>query len=115
MSDFLYLFRLPANSSQLPDSPQRMQERLQKWTAWFQELDAQGHIKLKGHALTSQGAVVQDKRGPVHDGPYVESKDLVMGFTVIEARDLAHAAELARGCPVLEGGGHVEVRPLQVR
>jgi hypothetical protein len=49
----------------------------------------------------------------VTDGPYVEVKDLVAGFTLVEARDLAQATELANGCPILEGDGSVEVRPVR--
>jgi hypothetical protein len=36
----------------------------------------------------------------------------VAGFTIIRARDAAEAAELAKGCPILDGDGAVEVRPL---
>jgi len=36
----------------------------------------------------------------------------VLGFLVIEARDLAQAVELSRGCPMLAGNGSVEVRPV---
>ena len=46
------------------------------------------------------------------DGPYLEAKDLLLGFIVIEARDLAEAAELSTGCPIVEGGGSVEIRPV---
>ena len=56
--------------------------------------------------------VVRGKKKLVTDGPYVEAKDLVLGFIVIEARDLAHAVALSTGCPMLEGGGSVEVRPV---
>src|SRR5215813_13844708 len=35
----------------------------------------------------------------VHDGPYAEAKDIVNGFTLIEAKDLPHAVELSKGCP----------------
>jgi hypothetical protein len=113
MSEFLYLYRLPAEALRAMDSPQQMQERLKKWTAWFQDLEAKHHIKNPGHPLASSGAVVKDKRGTVTDGPYAESKDIVGGYTLIEARDLAHATQLASGCPVLEGGGIVEVRPIR--
>jgi hypothetical protein len=37
---------------------------------------------------------------------------VVGGFSVIEAKNLAEAAEIASGCPILEGGGLVEVRPV---
>jgi hypothetical protein len=48
----------------------------------------------------------------VTDGPYAEAKDLVGGYTLVEAKDLAHAAELSMGCPIFERGGFVEVRPV---
>ena len=45
------------------------------------------------------------------DGPYAE-KDLVGGFSMVEAKDIAHAVELSLGCPIFETGGAVEVRPV---
>jgi len=113
MSEFLYLYRNPANSQFAPDSPHQLQERLAKWTAWFKDLEAKQHIKSPGHPLESKGAVVKDKRGTVTDGPYAESKDIIGGYSLIEAKDLAQAAELARGCPIFEHGGVVEVRPIR--
>lgn len=47
------------------------------------------------------------------DGPFAEAKDLIGGFTLIEARDLDHAVELAKGCPIFEFDGGVEVRPIR--
>jgi len=113
MSDFLFLYRAPAGSPHTPDSPLQLQERLQRWNAWFKELEAKGHLRSIGHPLGSTGAVVEDQRGTVHDGPYAESKDIVMGFSIVEARDLPHASALAAGCPVLLTGGLVEVRPIR--
>jgi hypothetical protein len=57
--------------------------------------------------------VVRGKKRVVTDGPYLEAKDLVLGFIAVEARDLAQAVELSTGCPMLEGGGSVEVRPVR--
>jgi hypothetical protein len=48
----------------------------------------------------------------VTDGPFAEVKDLVGGYSLIEAKDLAEAAELSKGCPVFERNGFVEVRPI---
>lgn len=39
---------------------------------------------------------------------------MVGGFTIIQARDLEQASKLATNCPILEVGGSVEVRPVQV-
>jgi hypothetical protein len=48
----------------------------------------------------------------VTDGPYAESKDVVLGFMVVQARDLHEAAEISKGCPIVAGGGSVEIRPV---
>jgi hypothetical protein len=109
MSEFAFLYRgRPAYSS-----PEEMQKVTQKWMAWFKDLTAKGHVKEIGHPLDRDGKVVSGREKTIHDGPFAEAKDLIGGFSVIEARDLAHAAELAGGCPGLEYGGSVEIRPIQ--
>ena len=44
------------------------------------------------------------------DGPFIETKEVLAGIFVIEARDLDHALALAKLTPIVDGG--VEVRPL---
>jgi len=107
MSEFLYLYRGGAR----PVSPEEMQTTMQKWVTWMKDLGARGHIKDSGHPLEPGGKVVQSSKS-VTDGPFAEAKDLVGGSTLVEAKDLAHATELAQGCPILERGGLVEVRPI---
>ncbi len=113
MSEFMYLFRATvAARSDAMGTPERAQKSLGAWLSWIRDLEAGGHLKERGHPLDSAGAVVRGKQRAITDGPFVEAKDLVLGFIVVEARDLAHAAELAKGCPMLDGGGSVEIRPL---
>jgi len=109
MSEFLYLYR----GGQRPGgSPEQMQQVMQKWMSWMKELSAQGHLKDQGQPLERDvGKVVAAKRRIVTDGPYAE-KDVVAGYTLIEAKDLAQAVELSQGCPILEVGGVIEVRPI---
>jgi hypothetical protein len=109
MSEFTYLFRGRETSA----SPEQMQKTMGKWVAWFKDLGAKGHIKDPGHPLEHTGKVVKGNQKTVNDGPYAEAKDIVGGYIVVEANDLQHAAELAKGCPILEVGGSVEVRPIQ--
>jgi hypothetical protein len=109
MSEFTYLYRggMPPGSS-----PEEMQQRMQKWIAWFKELGQKGHLKDQGRPLERTGKVVKGKEKSVNDGPYAEAKDLIGGFTLIEATDLAQAVELSKGCPIFDVGGSVEVRPV---
>jgi len=109
MSEFTYLFRGRNTSG----SPEEMQRHLEKWVAWMKDLGASGHIKEQGHPLEGTGKVVRGAQKIINDGPYAEAKDVVGGYMVIEARDLAHAAEISKGCPILDVGGSVEVRPVQ--
>ena len=114
MSEFVYLFRsTDAERREALGTPERAQNSLQGWLAWIRELEAGGHLKHPGQPLAPSGAVIRGKPQVVSDGPYVEAKDLVLGFIVVEARDLAEAVELARGCPMLVGDGSVEIRPVE--
>jgi hypothetical protein len=47
------------------------------------------------------------------DGPFIEAKEVVAGFYVIEAHDLDAALEIAQRNPILRQGGGVEVRPVE--
>jgi hypothetical protein len=109
MSEFTFLIRGRDRSA----SPDQMQKTMQKWMGWFKELGASGHLKDPGHPLADGGKVVRGKQKTVHDGPYAEAKDVVGGYFLVEASDLAHAVELSKGCPILEVGGSVEVRPVE--
>lgn len=111
MSEFLYLYRGGMAPDQQP-TPEQMQQQMQKWVGWMKDLEGKGHMVNPGHPLESGGKTVRGREKTVTDGPYAEAKDLVGGFTLVEARDLAHAVELSRGCPVLLVGGSVEVRPI---
>lgn len=48
----------------------------------------------------------------VTDGPFVEAKEVVAGFYVIEAPDLDAALDIAARNPATQLGGGVEVRPV---
>src|SRR5436190_7062987 len=113
MTDFIYLYRNDeAGRRDSMGTPEQAQQNMQRWIAWFQQLDSQGHLKDRGQPLDGNGKVVKGKHKTITDGPYVEAKDVIGGFTIVKARDLAHAAHLASDCPILQNGGSVEIRPV---
>jgi len=71
---------------------------------------AAGGREVAGLALQPPETATAIRGDLVTDGPFVETKEVLAGVFVIEARDLDHALELARMTPVVDGG--VEVRPL---
>ena len=108
MSEYVFLYRGGERGN---ESPAQMQARMQRWMTWLTELGASGNIKDRGQPLDGEGKTVKGKTKTVTDGPYAE-KDLVIGYTLVTAKDLAHAVELSLGCPIFDQGGLVEVRPV---
>lgn len=47
----------------------------------------------------------------IQDGPFVDTKEQLAGFFLIEVADLDKALEWAARCPSIARGGIVEVRP----
>ena len=110
MASFMLIFR---GGESRGDSPEQLQQHMQKWFAWFEGLTKAGAYKGLGAPLEASGKVVRGARKAVSDGPFAESKDLVGGYAIVEAKDLDAAVEIARGCPTYEKDGAVEVRPVR--
>ena len=115
MAKFMYIFRGGGYATPGTLSPSELQQHLAKWNAWTKGLLEAGH-QVVGQPLAHppSGKTVRGREKVVTDGPYAESKDLVSGTLIVEAASLQEAAELARGCPILELDGSVEVRPVLV-
>jgi hypothetical protein len=110
MATFLYVFRGNDLGRQ---SPAEMQQTMQKWTVWMEQLAKGGHFKA-GEPLEPAGKTIRGPKRTVTDGPYAEAKDFVGGYLLVTATNLDHATELAHGCPIFEReGGSVEVRPIR--
>ena len=114
MSEYVLLYRNTAEArEQAMGTPERAQASMAKWRTWMEALAASGQLKNRGIALEMESQVVRSSKKTIVDGPYAETKELVGGFSVIEARDIAHAAQIAEGCPIVQFGGSVEVRPVK--
>ena len=111
MANYLFVYRSnTANVDAMP--PAEAQQHLQKWHTWLSEGKQIGWLVNPGDALKKEGRIVNDKK-VVTDGPFPEAKELVGGFTIVQADSIDAAAEIAKGCPCLLTGGKVEVRPLE--
>jgi hypothetical protein len=111
VAKFLFVYR-NSSESYASMSPEEMQQMLQKWQTWMAEGFRQGWMLEAGDGLKKEGRVV-NARKVISDGPFIEVKEMVGGFSIVQADTLDAAAELAKGCPIFLRGGSVEVRPLQ--
>jgi hypothetical protein len=67
---------------------------------------------LAAYALTPRDMATSIRGDTITDGPFVDAKEVVAGFYVIEAPDLDAALAIARTNPAVRDGGGVEVRPV---
>jgi hypothetical protein len=106
---FLFLYRTPAGAPSKPPSPEDMQAMFAAWTAWKTKFNQE--IIDVGDGLKGGGAVY--KKGVVTDGPYIEAKEVMGGYSIVATASLARAAEIAKECPMNEvPGASIEIREL---
>ena len=80
---------------------------------WVAENDAAGR-RLQGDALApvTAATTVRVRNGEllVSDGPFTETKEVIVGFDLLECADLDEAIEVARSHPMARSG-RLEIRP----
>jgi hypothetical protein len=112
MTDYLFLFR-GGDAEMAKMSPEQMQQNMAKWMTWIEQLTKAGTFKAGEPLDPRKGKVLRGKKQVVTDGPYAESKDCVGGYLIVKAAGLEKATEIARGCPIFESDGSVEVREIR--
>ena len=102
MAKFLFIYRESTAPKSRP-SPEEMQALQAAWYTWMQKFSSA--ILPGGDGLKRTGRLV--KAGLVTDGPYVEAKEIIISFAVIQADDYDAALAIARACPP---GHTIEIR-----
>jgi hypothetical protein len=92
-------------------APDATPEDLETCDQHADELTADDSM-IMAYALTPRDMATSIRADAITDGPFVDSKEVVAGFYVIEAPDLDAALAIARTNPVVRDGGGVEVRPV---
>ncbi len=112
MKDFMLLFRFPVGNKFYNNSasPEEFQTEALNWQKWMEGLVKDGRITPGQQLSTSVAKVISGSKKVVQDGPFAEGKEIVGNHCTIKARDLSEALEIAKGCPVLDQDGSVEVR-----
>jgi hypothetical protein len=83
------------------ESPDAQEKAMEEWMNWFGSLGASivdaGNPFGPACTVASDGSVAQ------------QGANRLSGYSIIEADSLSAAAKTAEGCPVLSGGGSIEV------
>jgi hypothetical protein len=110
MNSYMLLFWAPKQVLAKPRSPEQARASGEMWHAWDQALRKAGH-SVTGAQLEAGGRCVTGAGKTIVDGAF--GGDHAMGgYFVVSASSLDQATELAKGCPILQNGGTVEVRPV---
>lgn len=98
-------------------SPERIGEIMTAYFAYTDKLKAAG-VYVAGDELQPV-AVAKSVRGEggaqVADGPFVDTKEALGGYYLIDCASEGEALKWAKQCPVTMHGGGVELRPVMVR
>ena len=108
MAKFLFVYRGNVDRENEQPSPEQMQQVMARWGEWFQKVGAA--IVDGGDGLMPTGKIVSNSA--VTDGPFIEAKELVGGYSILEADSYDAAVEHAMSCPINEEGGSIEIREL---
>jgi hypothetical protein len=109
---FIFLFRGGDTHPQTANDSKEAKVYLQSWITWMQGLGQKG-ILVGGENLQRTGKQINEKGKVMTDRPFIVAKEMVNGYLIVGAKDIDEAVEIAKGCPIFQENGKVEVRQLQ--
>lgn len=108
MNQFLIIVR---GSEPSNPSPEKLQQRLALFNDWVQKV-LTGRFVAGAPLEETDARLLASKTEILTDGPFMESKEMISGYMIINAEDIAEATELTKECPLL-GQFRLELRKLK--
>lgn len=106
-----FMFLIHEDIARVKDmSEEQMQADIQEYTQWVEGLATSGHF-ISGDPLEAEGRYLT-KDTIQSDGPFIESKEIITGYILLQAETLEEVVAIAKSCPVFNAGGALEVRPV---
>jgi hypothetical protein len=75
-------------------------------TKWTEDLATSGNF-ISGDPLENEGRLATANK-VFSDGPFIEAREAISGFTLIKADNIEQATELAMACPLVQSG-HIKI------
>ena len=115
MKEFLLLIR---NESEhfASLSPNKQEEFLQKCMDYISNLKKEGKL-IGAQPLERKGKMISGSKRALKDGPFNETKEVIVGYYHILAKDMDEAIAIAKGNPEFDYGttARVEIRPIKMK
>jgi hypothetical protein len=111
MEKFMLVFR-GSDVYQPGQSPKSLQALKEKMINWVVDLSQKG-LHVASEPLEPGGKQVSGAKKTVTNAPFGEAREIIGGCTIVQAKDITEAVEIAKGCPILASNANIEVRPIQ--
>lgn len=95
MKQYLILLK---GKRDLDYSPEELQKRLEEYRNWAEKL---GEVILQDNRLEREGRLIEKKGVVKSDGPFLEAKEIIAGFIIIQSDSLEQATAVAETSPLL--------------
>jgi hypothetical protein len=114
MKEFMLLIRNEGDGK-ADLSPEDQQRFLKDCMEYIEQLKENGNLK-GAQPLLREGRMVAGSLGSFKDGPYNETKEIIVGYYHIMAKDLDEAIAIAKGNPefAYNKGAKIEIRPVKM-
>src|SRR6266480_948466 len=73
--------------------------------AWYEKQGSAGTLADPGHQLDGPDKAKTVRASGVTDGPYMEAKEVLGGYSLLETATIDEALEISKTCPVWIGDG----------
>ena len=105
MKNFLLIIR---GEGPTDSSPEQMQQMLEDYKQWAGSL---GEAYVDGQRLENTGVLLESKDTITTDGPFLEAKEIIAGYVIVQTGDFEQAVDIAKNCPLADHC-QIEVRPV---
>jgi len=115
MKEYMLLIRNEIDS-QASWTPERHQDFLKRCEVYIGNLSREGRL-ISAQPMVREGKIVSGSKGQWKEGPFNETREVIIGYYHILAEDLDDAVAVAKGNPEFEFGktARIEVRPIKMR
>jgi len=108
-NEFFLVFRNSYQTKDKMPSPAQFQKHINAWQDWLRNLAVHDLLTSQLTRWDTGGRILRSGR-QVAEGPYAEARTAIDEIVTIRAANYQEAKEIAQSCPVLLGGGTVEIR-----
>ena len=108
-NEYLLLFRGGLNPADM--TPEQQEATMNNWMTWMKGLKKSKQL-TKGYPLQDGGKSLSGPKGKTV-ATLGDTPESIGGFLLIKAKGLAEATKIAKGCPIFNNGGTVELRAME--